>query len=119
MMNKRTLGFVVLFVGVILLLFTFFNAYIFLQMELAILASSGFVELFSEALGPLIATCIRIMYLAIMGWIGSVITVRGVQLLKASNATGEPKDTSSDSPVKKGKSAVRSSKQTVKGKKAE
>jgi len=29
----------------------------------------------------LIATCIRIMYLGIMGWIGSLLTIRGVTII--------------------------------------
>jgi hypothetical protein len=39
------------------------------------------MEAFGEAIGPLIETCIRIMYLGIMGWIGSILTVRGIQLV--------------------------------------
>jgi hypothetical protein len=37
--------------------------------------------MFGEALAPLIATCIRIMYLGIMGWIGSILTIRGVTIV--------------------------------------
>jgi hypothetical protein len=75
-------GLVVLFVGVILLAFTFFSAYGFLSGSLSILASADLTQLFGNAMAPLIEAIIRILYLGIMGWIGSITTIRGVQLLK-------------------------------------
>lgn len=80
----------VLLVGVILLAFTFLNAYWFLQEDFSIIATSGLVDLFGEALGPLIEACIRMMYLGIMGWIGSIITIRGVQLLTSPKWKASP-----------------------------
>ncbi len=75
-------GLAVLFIGVVLLLFAFFNAYAFLTGQLEIPGSQGIVEAFGEAIAPLIVACIRVLYLGIMGWIGSILTVRGIQLLK-------------------------------------
>jgi len=80
MEKSEILTYSVLFVGVGLLVFTFFNAFIFLGEKIRLL-STNLVEAFGEAIGPLIETCIRIMYLGIMGWIGSILTVRGIQLL--------------------------------------
>ncbi len=80
----------ILVVGVILLGFTFLNAYWFLQQDFSIISTSGIVDLFGEALGPLIEACIRIMYLGIMGWIGSIITIRGVQLLTSPKWKAPP-----------------------------
>lgn len=74
-------GYTVLFAGVTLLAFTFINAYMFLQGILSISVSGGLMEVFGEALAPLIETCIRAIYLGIMGWIGSIVTRRGVQIL--------------------------------------
>ncbi len=82
--NVQTLGFVALIIGIGMLAFTFINAYLFLGADLGIVASSDLVGLFGEALAPLIATVIRVMYLGIMGWIGSLLTVRGIQLLTKS-----------------------------------
>lgn len=80
--EKMTLsGIIVLMIGVALLIATFISAYGFLTQSLAILTSSDLVGVFGEALAPLIATCIRIMYLGVMGWIGSLLTIRGVTLL--------------------------------------
>ena len=75
-------GLIVLFVGIILLAFTFFSAYTFLTGELNILATGDILQAFGESLAPLIEAIIRILYLGIMGWVGSLITIRGVQLLK-------------------------------------
>ena len=75
-------GLIILFIGVALLLFTFLNAYWFLARNIGLISTDDLVKAFGEALAPLIATCIRIMYLGIMGWIGSLLTLRGISLLK-------------------------------------
>jgi len=80
--NKPQLtGIIILFVGVALLAFTFINAYLFLQEPFTILATGDLARVFGEALAPLIQACIRLMYLGIMGWIGSLLTIRGIPLV--------------------------------------
>jgi len=80
--NKPQLtGIIILFVGVALLAFTFLNAYLFLQEPFTILATGDLARVFGEALAPLIQACIRLMYLGIMGWIGSLLTIRGIPLV--------------------------------------
>jgi hypothetical protein len=74
-------GITVLMLGVGLLIFTFVSAYGFLTASLSIVASADLVQTFGEALAPLIATCIRIMYLGVMGWVGSLLTIRGVTII--------------------------------------
>lgn len=74
-------GIIILFTGVALLAFTFVNAFMFLQEPLGILASGDLARVFGEALAPLIQACVRLMYLGIMGWIGSLLTVRGIPLV--------------------------------------
>lgn len=78
----ETSALIVLFLGVLLLAFTFFSAYGFLVGSLTILASSDLTELFGRALAPLIEAIIRILFLGVMGWIGSILTIRAIQLLK-------------------------------------
>jgi len=78
----ETSALIVLFLGVLLLAFTFFSAYGFLVGSLTILASSDLTELFGRALAPLIEAIIRILFLGVMGWIGSILTIRAVQMLK-------------------------------------
>ncbi|MEM2971782.1 MAG: hypothetical protein QW270_05095 [Candidatus Bathyarchaeia archaeon] len=74
-------GITVLGIGVALLIFTFVSAYGFLTQSLQILASEDLVRTFGEALSPLIVTCIRLMYLGVMGWVGSLLTIRGVTII--------------------------------------
>lgn len=93
----------ILLVGVILLVFVFFNAYLFLQKDLSVVSTSGLEGLFGEALGPLIEACIRVMYLGIMGWIGSIVTIRGVQLLTSSKPEVEPETVPKVEPLRETK----------------
>jgi len=74
-------GLAVLMIGVALLIFTFISAYGFLTQTLSIIASEDLAQTFGEALAPLIATSIRVMYLGVMGWIGSLLTIRGITIV--------------------------------------
>jgi len=74
-------GITVLSVGLILLVITFASAFGFLSEALPILSSQDLVQTFGETLAPLIATSIRVMYLGVMGWIGSLVTIRGVTII--------------------------------------
>lgn len=74
-------GLAVLIVGVCLLVFTFISAYGFLTQSLSLAEGGDFAEMFGSALAPLIVTAIRVMYLGVMGWIGSLLTIRGVTLI--------------------------------------
>jgi len=86
--DKITLsGTIVLMVGVALLIFTFASSYGFLTQGLSILTSGDLVRTFGEALAPLITTSIHIMYLGIMGWVGSILTIRGVTILSQARQT--------------------------------
>jgi hypothetical protein len=79
--NVKISGFIVLFVGVGLLIFTFTNAFLLMQGVLSIPRTSGLMELFGVALAPLIESAIKVLYLGVMGWLGSILTRRGVQIL--------------------------------------
>jgi hypothetical protein len=80
-------GITVLMIGVALLIFTFVSAYGFLTQGLSILTSSDLASTFGATLAPLISTCIRIMYLGVMGWIGSLLTIRGVTIISQARQT--------------------------------
>jgi len=75
------IAYVMLFTGIGLLAFTFISAYTFLINNPSITASPDLVDVFGNALAPLIGASIRIMYLGVMGWIGAGLTSRGVQLV--------------------------------------
>ncbi len=84
------MGYVTLLIGVGLLAFTFASAFLFLSNDPNIRGSADLVVVFGDALAPLIVTCIRIMYLGVMGWIGSVLTIRGVQLVTRLKLEAKP-----------------------------
>jgi hypothetical protein len=79
--NTLTIAYVTLLVGIALLVFTFISAYIFLINNQPITGSSNIVDTFGDALAPLIGASIRIMFLGVMGWVSSILTARGVQLI--------------------------------------
>jgi hypothetical protein len=86
-------GVTVLCIGIVLLIFTFFSAYGLLTADLSPISTQDLVQAFGESLGPLIAAAIHIMYLGVMGWVSSLITIRGVtimtQALKAETGAAQ------------------------------
>jgi hypothetical protein len=54
---------------------------VFLISNSSITSSSDLIDTFGDSLAPLIDASIRIMFLGVMAWIGSILTARGVQLL--------------------------------------
>lgn len=86
MNDVKLSGFAVLFIGVALLLFTFIMAYQFMVGIAEILTSGDYMDMFGKVLSPLIEYALRALFLGIMGWIGSILTRRGVQII-----TSEPK----------------------------
>jgi hypothetical protein len=74
-------AFTVLGIGIVLLIFTFISAYTFLTAGSPMISTQDLMQNFGQALGWLITTSIRVMYLGVMGWIGSLITIRGVNLI--------------------------------------
>jgi hypothetical protein len=74
-------GITVLCIGVALLIITFVSAYGFLTEIIMPLSTQDLVQTFGEALGPLIAAAIHIMYLGVMGWVSSLLTIRGVTIM--------------------------------------
>jgi hypothetical protein len=79
--NAQTIAYIILLTGIVLLALTFISAYIYLINNPSITGSSDLVDTFGDSLAPLIEASIRIMFLGVMGWISSILTARGVQLL--------------------------------------
>jgi len=104
METSENLAIAVLLIGIVLLTTTFIDAYLFLTENISILPVPNLIAAFGEALAPLIEACIRILYLGVMGWIGSTVTMRGITVLlqvkpetkpktpKKTKAKAEPKD---------------------------
>jgi len=79
--STKMVGFLVLFIGVGVLIFTFYNAYQYLLAASITSPSGDLIGAFTGALTPLIATCMKAIYLGVMGWVGGLITRRGVQVI--------------------------------------
>jgi hypothetical protein len=97
-------GFTVLFIGVGLLIFTFYTAFQFLVGVQGIAPPGDFVGIFGESLSPLITYAIRALYLGIMGWVGSILTRRGVQII-----ISPPKEGKTEKDVKGKEDAAKTS----------
>jgi hypothetical protein len=98
-------GLLVLFIGVGLLVFTFLNAYWLLSENTSIIDTQDLAAAFGQALAPLVATCIHITYLGIMGWIGSLLTLRGIPLLTHPKITAAQPTPTPITPIAEAKSA--------------
>ena len=91
MKSSEVLGLSVLLIGIILLITTFVDAYLFLTEDISILPVPNLLAVFGEALAPLIDASIRMIYLGVMGWIASTITRRGMTVLLKAKLETEPK----------------------------
>lgn len=80
MRNGRA-GWVLLIAGLILLVLSFCVALLFFVGVLPMVSYPGLVEVLGEILGPIVEVVVRIVALAVMVWIGSSLTCRGVQML--------------------------------------
>jgi hypothetical protein len=83
-LTVRISGFATLAIGVGLLVVTFMTAYGFLKGLLGLQLPGDILSAFGEALAPLIDTGIKAIFLGIMGWTGSILSRRGVQILISS-----------------------------------
>jgi len=81
MKTSEASGIVILLIGVALLVTIFIDTFLFLTEDISILPVPNLIAAFGEALAPMIEASIRMLYLGVMGWIGSTITMRGVTVL--------------------------------------
>lgn len=85
--RTELMAYVLIAIGVILLIITFYMAFTLLTSELGILAAPNLSEALGEILGPITKALIKVLYLGVMGWTGSIATVRGIQLIKEAKRT--------------------------------
>jgi len=79
--SSEASGIAILLTGIALLLITFIVACIHLYGDISVLPVPSLMATFGEALSPLVEAAIRILYLGVMGWIASTVTVKGVAVL--------------------------------------
>ena len=91
MKTSEASGIAILLIGVALLVTVFVDTFLFLTEDISILPVPNLIAAFGEALAPLIEASIRMLYLGVMGWIGSTITMRGVTILLQVKSEIRPK----------------------------
>ncbi len=80
--KAELVAYIIIAVGLILLIITFIMAYLRLESVASIITSGNISEALGKIFGPIVEAVIKIMFLGIMGWIGSIATMRGIQLYK-------------------------------------
>lgn len=70
--------------GIVLLLFTFAMGYTLFADYRGATASSDL----TSSMGVLLYAAIQALFLGIMGWVGSLLTIRGIDFLKVEKGVG-------------------------------
>lgn len=84
--KSELVSYILIAVGLILLILTFVIAYLMLTSSISLATSQDLAKAIGMILGPIAEAVIKIMFLGIMGWTGSIITMRGIQLYKESKS---------------------------------
>ena len=82
--KPELMAYILIVVGLLLLIFTFVMAFLMLTSVVSIASSMDLSQALGEILGPIAEAVIKIMFLGVMGWTGSIATMRGIQLYKES-----------------------------------
>ncbi|MEM1552472.1 MAG: hypothetical protein QXS01_06825 [Candidatus Bathyarchaeia archaeon] len=80
--KAELVAYILIAVGLLLLIITFIMAYLKLESVVSIITSGNISEVLGQIFGPIVEAVIKIMFLGIMGWVGSIATMRGIQLYK-------------------------------------
>lgn len=88
--KSEAVAFIIIAVGLALLILTFVIAYSMLISVVSITTSKDLAEAIGMILGPIAEAVIKIMFLGIMGWTGSIATMRGIQLYREAKPTTQP-----------------------------
>ena len=89
--KPELVAYILIGVGVVLLILTFVMAYLILTSVASLSTSQDLSKALGEILGPIAEAVVRVMFLGIMGWTGSIATMRGIQLYKESKPATQPK----------------------------
>ena len=96
--RTELMAYILIAIGAILLIITFYMAFTLLVAELGILAAPNLSEALGEILGPIAEALIKVLYLGVMGWTGSIATIRGIQLIKEAKSSVQQKATVQQQP---------------------
>ncbi|MBI2185341.1 MAG: hypothetical protein HYU39_10355 [Thaumarchaeota archaeon] len=79
------IGIVLTAVGVVLLLFTFSSAFDLFSVYSSLTLTGGD---FIASLNKILVAAIQAMFLGVMGWVGSILLLRGVDFMKVDRGVG-------------------------------
>ena len=88
--RAELVAYILIAVGLMLLVITFIMAYLKLESVVGIITSGNIAEALGKIFGPVVEAVIKIMFLGIMGWVGSITTMRGIQLYKEAKIKVAP-----------------------------
>jgi hypothetical protein len=91
-------AFMLLGIGAILLILTFYMAFTLIISELGIISALNLSEALGEILGPIAEAIIKVMYLGVMGWTGSIATIRAIQLIREARRVPQPETEQTQQP---------------------
>ncbi|MEM0058088.1 MAG: hypothetical protein QXG58_04955 [Candidatus Bathyarchaeia archaeon] len=80
--RPELVAYILIVVGLLLLIFTFVMAFLMLTSVVSLSTSLDLSKALGEILGPIAEAVIKVMFLGVMGWTGSIATMRGIQLYK-------------------------------------
>jgi len=80
--RTELIAYILISVGIVLLILTFVMAFLLLTSLLNISAGGNLSDAIGDILGPIAEALIKVMYLGIMGWVGSIATIRGIQSIR-------------------------------------
>jgi hypothetical protein len=89
--KSELVAYILIGVGVVLLILTFVMAYLILTSVASLSTSQDLSKALGEILGPIAEAVVKVMFLGIMGWTGSIATMRGIQLYKEAKPATQPK----------------------------
>lgn len=91
--KPELMAYILILVGLLLLIFTFVMAFLMLTSVLSLATSLDLSQALGEILGPITEAVIKVMFLGVMGWTGSIATIRGIQLYKEAKPALQPQQT--------------------------
>ncbi|MEM3578612.1 MAG: hypothetical protein QXL54_00095 [Candidatus Bathyarchaeia archaeon] len=98
--RPELVAYILIVVGLLLLIFTFIMAFLMLTSVFSIPTNMDLSRALGEILGPIAEAVIKIMFLGVMGWTGSIATMRGIQLYKESKPVAQPPKPEEKQPEK-------------------
>jgi hypothetical protein len=74
--------------GIVLLLFTFVIGYILLRNQVGGIVTTTTTAGLTTAMGTLLDAAVAALFLGIMGWVGSLLLLRGIEFMKVEKGVG-------------------------------